>query len=169
MSSPRATEPTLSQGLPGLRRRHESLEADFATPAGVASTPSPTPDDDDLNDPVVSSNVHLPTAIAAQLAQARTERRLTNGEFIIWAIEATLDGLNEFIHPGGVVGGRLFKARGVGSTSPAKVPTTPVAYSLRASDFDVLDELKKSFAARSRSQLISAALTAHFQHETEKD
>ncbi|EQM30013.1 hypothetical protein N601_29855 [Rhodococcus erythropolis DN1] len=93
-----------------MRRRHESLEADFATPAGVASTPSPTPDDDDLNDPVVSSNVHLPTAIAAQLAQARTERRLTNGEFIIWAIEATLDGLNEFIHPGGVVGGRLFKA-----------------------------------------------------------
>lgn len=169
MSSPRATEPTLSQELPGMRRRHESLEADFATPASVASTPSPTPDDDDLNDPVVSSNVHLPTAIATQLAEARTERRLTNGEFIIWAIEATLDRLNEFIHPGGVVGGRLFKARGVGSTSPAKVPTTPVAYSLRASDFDVLDELKKSFAARSRSQLITAALTAHFQHETEKD
>lgn len=68
-----------------------------------------------------------------------------------------------------MVGGRLFKARGVGSTSPAKVPTTPVAYSLRASDFDVLDELKKSFAARSRSQLITAALTAHFQLETEKD
>ncbi|GAA3132909.1 hypothetical protein GCM10020255_007180 [Rhodococcus baikonurensis] len=49
------------------------------------------------------------------------------------------------------------------------MPTTPVAYSLRASDFDVLDELKKSFAARSRSQLITAALTAHFQLETEKD
>ncbi|BBE49141.1 MULTISPECIES: hypothetical protein [Rhodococcus] len=167
MSSPRATEPTLSQGLPGMRRRHESLEADFATPA--SATYALVPDDDDLTDPVVSSNVHLPTAIAAQLAEARTERRLTTGEFIIWAIEETLDHLNDYVHPGGVVGGRLFKARGVGSTSPAKVPTTPVAYSLRASDFDVLDELKKSFAARSRSQLITAALTAHFQLETEKD
>ncbi|KPH21394.1 hypothetical protein AN948_02035 [Rhodococcus sp. ADH] len=111
----------------------------------------------------------MPTAIATQLAEARTERRLTNGEFIIAAIEATHDRLNDFIHPGGVVGGRLFKARGVGSTSPAKVPTTPVAYSLRASDFEVLDELKKDFAARSRSQLITAALTAHFQLENEKD
>ena len=97
MSSPRATEPTLSQGLPGMRRRHESLEADFATPA--SATYALVPDDDDLTDPVVSSNVHLPTAIAAQLAEARTERRLTTGEFIIWAIEETLDHLNDYVHP----------------------------------------------------------------------
>lgn len=166
MSAPRATEQTLAQGVSMVRRRHESLEADFAAPA---SATDPAPEDDDLVDPVVSSNVHLPTAIATQLAKARTVRRLTNGEFIIAAIEATHDRLNDFIHPGGVVGGRLFKARGVGSTSPSKVPTTPVAYSLRASDFEVLDELKKDFAARSRSQLITAALTAHFQLEKEKD
>ena len=166
MSAIRATEQTLAQGVSMVRRRHESLEADFAAPA---SATDPAPEDDDLVDPVVSSNVHLPTAIATQLAEARTVRRLTNGEFIIAAIEATHDRLNDFIHPGGVVGGRLFKARGVGSTSPSKVPTTPVAYSLRASDFEVLDELKKDFAARSRSQLITAALTAHFQLENEKD
>lgn len=161
MSALQATEPTLTAGIPAARRRHESLESDFAVPP--ISAPAVTvPDDDDLTaDRLVSSKVncpsctrtclHLPTAIATQLVAARTERRLTNGELIIAAIEAMHDRLNDLIHPGEVVGGRIFKARGVGSTSPGKVPTTPVAYSLRASDFEVLDELKRDCAARSQA------------------
>lgn len=111
MSAPRATEQTLAQGVSMVRRRHESLEADFAAPA---SATDPAPEDDDLVDPVVSSNVHLPTAIATQLAEARTVRRLTNGEFIIAAIEATHDRLNDFIHPGGCSGWPTFQGQGSG-------------------------------------------------------
>lgn len=111
MSAPRATEQTLAEGVSMVRRRHESLEADFVA---TASAVDPAPEDDDLVDPVVSSNVHLPTAIATQLAEARTVRRLTNGEFIIAAIEATHGRLNDFIHPGGCSGWPTFQGQGSG-------------------------------------------------------
>ncbi|MBV6762655.1 hypothetical protein [Rhodococcus opacus] len=115
------------------------------------------------DDPVVASNVHLPIQTSERIAKECESRSMTTGELFIEALEATYDRLNDLIHPGGTVGGTLFKARGIGSTPKQKASTKQVAYSLLSSDFEVIDRLKAEVSARSRSQLLTAALDAHLQ------
>lgn len=158
--------------LPERARRRASLESDFAAPTPdrvpvvekKERSVTPTfveelPEDD----PVVSSNVHLPEEIAQHLAEVGRRRNLTNGEMVIEALESTYGRLSEFVHPGGKVGGTLFKARGVGSTVKQKADTKQVAFSLLRSDFEVIDRIKEELAARSRSHLLTAAFQAYFQ------
>lgn len=155
---------------PNLRR---SLEDTFAPPERKSSQtnqqkePEVTqlvPVDDD---PVVSSNVHLPVSTSDRVAAECTRRLMTTGEMFIEALEATYGSLNELVHPGGTVGGTLFKARGIGASNKQKVAKRQVPFSLLESDFEVIDRIKTEVAARSRSQLLTAALDAHLRNREE--
>lgn len=114
---------------------------------------------------LVPSNVHLPVALCERVLESCGLRGMTTGELFIEALEQTYDDLPRYVHPGGKVGGKLFKERGVGSSSRAKAPTKQLAYSLYSSDFTVLDALRVELTARSRSHLLTAALTAYFETE----
>ena len=125
---------------------------------------------------LIGSSMSLEEDVAAALISAKAERGLTAGEFVIAAIEATVvvtaatatgqlgeiemsAALRHALFPHGSVGGGVFSARPVGGERAKG--RQPVNIRLYPSDFDRLDTLVDRFAARSRAQLITAAIRAY--------
>lgn len=110
-----------------------------------------------------SSSVRVPAKCHAKLEQLREQTGMTNGQIFIVAIEATHERLPELLYPGGRIGGGgLFAPRGIRPKSSRDDSETQVTYRLFKSDFDVIDQLVVDLAAKSRSHLITAALTGYF-------
>lgn len=106
-----------------------------------------------------ASNVHIPASFMPRLAKARGGRRLSNGEWVIVALEATHDQLGELIRPQ-PTGGSLFAPRATRAARTYDGPLTPFNIRLRQADFDVIDALVQQFGASSRGHLITVAFDA---------
>ena len=153
-----------------------------AEPAPAATAPAPvvtlpsSPVSDTPTDPVPStaaelkgpddrvrpSNVHIPIVLLKPLEDLCATKKLSHGEAIIVAIEATYPRMKELINPGVTAGGSLFASRRSGRASRSSDgPLTPLNYRLREGDFRTLDHLVEEFGASSRGHLITAALTAY--------
>ncbi|WP_236580915.1 hypothetical protein [Rhodococcus sp. T7] len=115
-----------------------------------------------------SSSVRVPAKCHAKLEQLREQTGMTNGQIFIVAIEATHERLPELLYPGGRIGGGLFAPRGIRPKSSRDDSETQVTYRLFKSDFDVIDQLVVDLAAKSRSHLITAALTGYFFGDDER-
>lgn len=114
------------------------------------------------DDRVRPSNVHIPIALLKPLEDLCATKKLSHGEAIIVAIEATYPRMKELINPGVTAGGSLFASRRSGRASRSSDgPLTPLNYRLREGDFRTLDHLVEEFGASSRGHLITAALTAY--------
>jgi hypothetical protein len=106
-----------------------------------------------------ASNVHIPASFMPRLSKARTGRRLSNGEWVIVALEATHDQLGDLIRPQ-PTGGSLFAPRATRAARTYDGPLTPFNIRLRQADFDVIDALVQQFGASSRGHLITVAFDA---------
>lgn len=106
-----------------------------------------------------ASNVHIPASFMPRLAQARADRRLSNGEWVIVALEATHDQLASLIRPQ-PTGGSLFAPRATRAARTYDGPLTPFNIRLREADYAVIDELVVQFGASSRGHLITVAFDA---------
>ncbi len=115
-----------------------------------------------------SSSVRVPAKCHAKLEQLREQTGMTNGQIFIVAIEATHDRLPELLYPGGRIGGGLFAPRGIRAKTSRDDAETQVTYRLFKADFDVIDQLVIDLAAKSRSHLITAALTGYFFGDDER-
>lgn len=114
------------------------------------------------DDRVRPSNVHIPIVLLKPLEDLCATKKLSHGEAIIVAIEATYPRMKELINPGVTAGGSLFASRRSGRASRSSDgPLTPLNYRLREGDFRTLDHLVEEFGASSRGHLITAALTAY--------
>lgn len=118
-----------------------------------------TPDPDRVR----ASNVHIPADFMPRLAKARSGRRLSNGEWVIAALEATHDRLGELVgaQP---TGGSLFAPRATRAARSHDGPLTPFNVRLREADYQVIDELVAKFGADSRGHLITVAFDAFLPH-----
>lgn len=115
-----------------------------------------------------SSSVRVPAKCHAKLEQLREQTGMTNGQIFIVAIEATHDRLPELLYPGGRIGGGLFAPRGIRAKTSRDDAETQVTYRLFKADFDVIDQLVIDLAAKSRSHLITAALTGYLFGDDER-
>ncbi|GGL84836.1 hypothetical protein [Modestobacter marinus] len=106
-----------------------------------------------------ASNVHVPASFMPRLAKARTERKLSNGEWVIVALEATHDQLDGLIRPQ-PTGGSLFAPRATRAARTYDGPLTPYNIRLREADYAVIDQLVEKFGASSRGHLITVAFDA---------
>jgi len=106
-----------------------------------------------------ASNVHIPASFMPRLAKARGGRRLSNGEWVIVALEATHDQLGELIRPQ-PTGGSLFAPRATRAARTYDGPLTPFNIRLREADYAVIDALVEQFGASSRGHLITVAFDA---------
>ena len=106
-----------------------------------------------------ASNVHIPASFMPRLAKARDGRRLSNGEWVIVALEATHEQLGDLIRPQ-PTGGSLFAPRATRAARTYDGPLTPFNIRLRAADFAVIDQLVEQFGASSRGHLITVAFDA---------
>ena len=122
----------------------EELDAEEADPAGNR---------------LRASNVHIPASFMPRLAKARDGRRLSNGEWVIVALEATHNQLGDLIRPQ-PTGGSLFAPRATRAARTYDGPLTPFNIRLRAADFAVIDQLVEQFGASSRGHLITVAFDA---------
>lgn len=112
--------------------------------------------------PVRASNVHIPVELIEAFNTAKTEQKLSNGELIITAIEATYADLQRQLRPPSPTGGSLFVQRVTRPPRlPAAGPVTPVNYRLRPDDYATLDRLVRDLGASSRSHLITEALRGY--------
>ena len=128
-----------------------------STTGAVAGEETPDPDR------VRASNVHIPAEFMPRLAKARSGRRLSNGEWVIAALEATHDRLGELVgaQP---TGGSLFAPRATRAARSHDGPLTPFNVRLREADYQVIDELVAKFGAHSRGHLITVAFDAFLPH-----
>lgn len=152
------------------RKRTPRREAGVQSSAGVAETPDPVApliaelDNDDLESEesgvadkrLRASNVHIPASFMPRLAKAREDRKLSNGEWVIAALEATYDQLDSLIRPQ-PTGGSLFAPRATRAARVYDGPLTPYNVRLREADYAVIDELVEKFGASSRGHLITVA------------
>ncbi|SDY76712.1 hypothetical protein SAMN05661080_04542 [Modestobacter sp. DSM 44400] len=128
-------------------------------------TPSETPEatgDEELDpagNKLRASNVHIPANFMPRLTKARSERRLSNGEWVIAALEATHDQLGSLIRAE-PTGGSLFAPRATRAARTYDGPLTPFNIRLREADYTVIDELVVTFRASSRGHLITVAFDA---------
>jgi len=122
----------------------EELDAEEADPAGNR---------------LRASNVHIPASFMPRLSKARTDRRLSNGEWVIVALEATHDQLGGLIRPQ-PTGGSLFAPRATRAARTYDGPLTPFNIRLREADYAVIDQLVEQFGASSRGHLITVAFDA---------
>jgi hypothetical protein len=106
-----------------------------------------------------ASNVHIPASFMPRLSKARTDRRLSNGEWVIVALEATHDQLGGLIRPQ-PTGGSLFAPRATRAARTYDGPLTPFNIRLREADYAVIDQLVEQFGASSRGHLITVAFDA---------
>jgi len=106
-----------------------------------------------------ASNVHIPASFMPRLAKARGGRRLSNGEWVIVALEATHGQLGELIRPQ-PTGGSLFAPRATRAARTYDGPLTPFNIRLREADYAVIDHLVEQFGASSRGHLITVAFDA---------
>lgn len=106
-----------------------------------------------------ASNVHIPASFMPRLSKARTGRRLSNGEWVIVALEATHDQLGGLIRPQ-PTGGSLFAPRATRAARSYDGPLTPFNIRLREADYAVIDQLVEQFGASSRGHLITVAFDA---------
>lgn len=130
-----------------------------APPAEPAVAPARAPAGS--GDRMRPSNVHVPVALLESIARTCKERGLSHGELIISAIEHTHADLAGLIHPATTAGGSLFASRRSRAVRSKDGPLTPLNYRLRASDFEVIDQLVEDFSASSRGDLITTALAAY--------
>lgn len=116
----------------------------------------------EVGGPVRASNVHIPAELLDAFNTAKASHKLSNGELIITAIEATYEELQRQLRPPSATGGSLFAPRvSRPPRLPAKGPVTPVNYRLRPDDYATLDRLVRDLGASSRSHLISEALRTY--------
>lgn len=133
------------------------------------TTPVPVPPagTGEVAGPVRASNVHIPADLLDAFNAAKTTQKLSNGELIITAIEATYAELRRHLSPPSATGGSLFAPR---VSRPPRLPTTgpvtPVNYRLRPDDYATLDRLVRDLGASSRSHLISEALRTYLSRTT---
>jgi hypothetical protein len=128
--------------------------------AGEAGTGEPgTEDSGAASNRLRASNVHIPASFMPRLAKARNDRKLSNGEWVIVALEATHDQLDSLIRPQ-PTGGSLFAPRATRAARVYDGPLTPYNIRLREADYAVIDELVEKFGASSRGHLITVAFDA---------
>jgi len=135
----------------------------------TSTTPVPVPSagTGEAAGPVRASNVHIPAELLDAFNAAKASQKLSNGELIITAIEATYEELQRQLRPPSATGGSLFAPRvSRPPRLPAKGPVTPVNYRLRPDDYATLDRLVRDLGASSRSHLISEALRTYLSRTT---
>lgn len=159
--SPRDPRPSVASSFrtPGAREFVEShQQAISAEPPDVH---------DDVGEPIGDetpkpSSVRLPKDILEQLADARAETGMTNGDLFIVAIEHSAENLEALLFPGGRIGGGLFTSRGVRAKTSRDSDMSQATFRLRPEDFAVIDNLVRRCGASSRGHLILAALQGFF-------
>lgn len=166
--APAATAEPLAEEAPATTGAEAGVEAtDVASghldEIGAAVTGPALPDGAvEVGGPVRASNVHIPAELLDAFNTAKATEKLSNGELIITAIEATYEELQRQLRPPSATGGSLFAPRvSRPPRVPAKGPVTPVNYRLRPDDYATLDRLVRDLGASSRSHLISEALRAY--------
>ncbi len=129
---------------------------------GGAATSESDADPKGVKDRIHASNVHIPVHLIDRVSARCSEAGLSHGELIIMAIEKAHPRLDSLINPPAMAGGSLFDARRSRVSRSTSGPLTPLNYRLRVGDFEVIDRLVREFHARSRNQLITAALNDYF-------
>jgi hypothetical protein len=149
----RTTRPRRRPARPNTRPSRSPATVTGAMADAVTDEATPDPDR------VRASNVHIPADFMPRLTKARSGRRLSNGEWVIAALEATHDRLGELIgaQP---TGGSLFAPRATRAARSHDGPLTPFNVRLREADYAVIDELVAKFGAHSRGHLITVAFDA---------
>lgn len=158
--SPRDPRPSVASSFrtPGAREFVESQQQALAAePSDVQDVGESTGDETPK-----PSSVRLPKDILEQLADARAETGMTNGDLFIVAIEHSAENLEALLFPGGRIGGGLFTSRGVRAKTSRDSDMSQATFRLRPEDFAVIDGLVQRFEASSRGHLILAALQGFF-------
>lgn len=166
---PAATAETAAEEAPPATQAAETgVDATDETPGHLDETGATTNDPGlpggavEVGGPVRASNVHIPAELLDAFNTAKASHKLSNGELIITAIEATYEELQRQLRPPSATGGSLFAPRvSRPPRLPAKGPVTPVNYRLRPDDYATLDRLVRDLGASSRSHLISEALRTY--------
>lgn len=144
-----------------LRPTAQSQQTAKETAKPRETAPAPDPGTRGPEDRPQPSNVLLPADLADRLREERTRLGYSNGEVILVALEATHERLQELISRPRV-GGGLFGERQAGAVRRDGT-LTPLNFRLPAGDFEVIDRLVGECGARSRSHLITVALTEYLK------